>query len=422
MREFIKKYDIITKTISVIIAIVLWVFVISVENPNRTLEFSSIPITIVGQEDILNAYNLSIIEGADTLMSVKLSAKNNIITKLTNSQIKAYVDVSDINTAGTYDIPINVLMPSTFIIVKSQTPATAKITLDSITSKQVPVRVNFKAPNDKNYVYAEPILIKNYVTIQGPNKMLSDIDFALVTPKPLTHSSTANYEYTLNNKDGKTITNKYIKKIDKMVEVNINVLKIKEIPLSVNISNDISQTEFTAQIIPTTVKIIGETINVDKVDKIILGDVSKDKNKYSFKIQYPGIVQAYDKNITRATVEIKHIENTEIPTPPPPSPEPPVTPPVDNIDKIENVVIKDILISDTNPQPDKSIELITTSIIVEFSGKDAKTIKEGDITASATVDSLTLTKGGHKIPLNIILPEGKEIKIVGSYEIEIEVK
>lgn len=422
MREFIKKYDIITKTISVIIAIVLWVFVISVENPNRTLEFSSIPITIVGQEDILNAYNLSIIEGADTLMSVKLSAKNNIITKLTNSQIKAYVDVSDINTAGTYDIPINVLMPSTFIIVKSQTPATAKITLDSITSKQVPVRVNFKAPNDKNYVYAEPILIKNYVTIQGPNKMLSDIDFALVTPKPLTHSSTANYEYTLNNKDGKTITNKYIKKIDKMVEVNINVLKIKEIPLSVNISNDISQTEFTAQIIPTTVKIIGETINVDKVDKIILGDVSKDKTKYSFKIQYPTIVQAYDKNITRATVEIKHIENTEIPTPPPPPPEPPVTPPVDNIDKIENVVIKDILISDTNPQPDKSIELITTSIIVEFSGKDAKTIKEGDITASATVDSLTLTKGGHKIPLNIILPEGKEIKIVGSYEIEIEVK
>lgn len=422
MREFIKKYDIITKTISVIIAIVLWVFVISVENPNRTLEFSSIPITIVGQEDILNAYNLSIIEGADTLMSVKLSAKNNIITKLTNSQIKAYVDVSDINTAGTYDIPINVLMPSTFIIVKSQTPATAKITLDSITSKQVPVRVNFKAPNDKNYVYAEPILIKNYVTIQGPNKMLSDIDFALVTPKPLTHSSTANYEYTLNNKDGKTITNKYIKKIDKMVEVNINVLKIKEIPLSVNISNDISQTEFTAQIIPTTVKIIGETINVDKVDKIILGDVSKDKTKYSFKIQYPAIVQAYDKNLTRATVEIKHIENTEIPTPPPPPPEPPVTPPVDNIDKIENVVIKDILISDTNPQPDKSIELITTSIIVEFSGKDAKTIKEGDITASATVDSLTLTKGGHKIPLNIILPEGKEIKIVGSYEIEIEVK
>lgn len=422
MREFIKKYDVITKTLSVIIAIVLWVFVISVENPNRTLEFSSIPITIVGQEDILNAYNLSIIEGADTLMSVKLSAKNNIITKLTNSQIKAYVDVSDINTAGTYDIPINVLMPSTFIIVKSQTPATAKITLDSITSKQVPVRVNFKAPNDKNYVYAEPILIKNYVTIQGPNKMLSDIDFALVTPKPLTHSSTANYEYTLNNKDGKTITNKYIKKIDKMVEVNINVLKIKEIPLSVNISNDISQTEFTAQIIPTTVKIIGETINVDKVDKIILGDVSKDKTKYSFKIQYPAIVQAYDKNITRATVEIKHIENTEIPTPPPPPPEPPVTPPVDNIDKIENVVIKDILISDTNPQPDKSIELITTSIIVEFSGKDAKTIKEGDITASATVDSLTLTKGGHKIPLNIILPEGKEIKIVGSYEIEIEVK
>lgn len=421
MREFIKKYDVITKAISIIIAVVLWVFVISVENPNRTLEFTGIPITIVGQEDILNAYDLSVIDGGDTLISAKLSAKNNIITKLTNTQIKAYVDVSDISTAGTYDIPINVLMPSTFITVKSQTPTTVKITLDKITSKQIPVRVDFKAPTDKNYVYSEPVVTKNYIAVQGPNNIISDIEFALVNPKPLTYSSTDNYEYILINKAGKTIANKHIKKIDKMVEVNINVLKIKEIPLSVNMQGNMDSTKFAAQISPKTVRIIGETLNVDRIDNIVLGDINNEKTKYSFKIQYPNTVQAYDKNITRATVEIKNIENIEPETPQAPI-EPPVNPPVDEIENIEKIKIKDIPIFDTNPKPDKNIELITTSIIVEISGKDAKTIKEGDITASGTVDSLNLTNGGHKIPLDIILPEGKEIKIIGSYEIEIEVK
>lgn len=422
MREFIKKYDVITKTISVIIAVVLWVFVISVENPNRTLEFTGIPITIVGQDDILNAYDLSIIDGGDTLISVKLSAKNNIITKLTNTQIKAYVDVSDINTAGTYDIQVNVLMPSTFITIKSQTPTTAKITLDKITRKQIPVRVDFRALSDKNYVYSEPVLAKNYIEVQGPNNIVSEIEFALVNPKPLTYSSTNNYEYILINKAGKTIANKHIKKIDKMVELSINVLKIKEVPLSVNMPGNMDSTKFAAQITPKTVKIIGETINIDRIDKIVLGDIINEKTKYSFKIQYPNTVQAYDKNITRATVEIKNIENIDQETPAAP-PTPPVnTPPMENVENIESIKIKDIMVFDTNLKPDKNIELITTSIIVEISGKDAKDIKEGDITASATVDSLTLTNGGHKIPLDIILPEGKEIKVIGSYEIEIEVK
>lgn len=418
MREFIKKYDVITKTISIIIAVVLWVFVISVENPNRTLEFTGIPITVVGQEDILNAYDLSIIEGADTLISVKLSAKNNIITKLTNTQIKAYLDVSDIDSAGVYDININVLMPSTFITVKSQTPMTAKIKVDKIISKQVPVKVNFNPLSDKNYVYSEPILAKNYIAIQGPSNIISDIEFALVSPKPLTYSSTNNYEYVLIDKSGKTITSKHIKKIDKIVEVNISVLKIKEIPLSVNMSSDMDTSKFTTQITPKTVKIIGETLSVDRIDTIVLGDVSNDKTKYSFKIQYPNIVQAYDKNIIKATVEIKSIENIEIPPQPP---EPPVTPPVDNTEKVENIKIKDISLLDTNPA-DKKIELITNSITIEISGKDAKNVKEGDITAKATFDSSVLSNGGHVIPLEIVLPEGKDINVLGSYEIEIEVR
>lgn len=418
MHEFIKKYNVITKTISVIIAIVLWVFVISVENPDRTLEFSGIPITVVGQEDILNAYNLSIIEGANTLINVKLSAKNNIITKLTNSQIKAYLDVSDIDSSGAYDIPINVLIPSTFITLKSQTPMVAKITIDKVTSKQVPVQVNFKAPNDKNYVYGDPVLTKNYVVIEGPDNFISEALFAVVNPKPLTYSSTNNYEYTLIDKNGNAIANKYIKKIDKVVEVNISVLKIKEIPLSVDTSAYTSSTKFTTEITPKTVKIIGETINVDKIDEIILGNISTDKNNYLFKIQYPNIVQAYDKNVTKATVEIKNAENA---TPEPPT-TPPVNPPVDDAENISTIKISDIEVVDINPQTDKKIELITKSVIIEINGEDAKTIKEGDIKAKVTVDLSTLTKGAHKIQLDIILPEGKKINVVGSYEVEIEVK
>ena len=142
MSNWFTKHDILTKLLSVMAAIILWSYFMSVQNPTRTVEYRDIAVQLTGVDQLYNSYNLKVVEGADTTVNVKVSASTSRLATLTASQIKVQVNLSDsISAPGTYEIPYNVILPESGMTCVNRSPETITLSVDEIETKIVPVSV-----------------------------------------------------------------------------------------------------------------------------------------------------------------------------------------------------------------------------------------------------------------------------------------
>ena len=96
-----KDSKIITFVISLVAAICLWIFVVTVVNPDGETTISDIPIVFSGEEVLQEDQNLIIADGRDASVSVQFSGKNTELKKLlqARSEITAVVDVTNVRSA-----------------------------------------------------------------------------------------------------------------------------------------------------------------------------------------------------------------------------------------------------------------------------------------------------------------------------------
>ena len=101
-----KKSRLITMIISLLAAIALWIYVVTVVNPDGNTTLTNVPVTFSGQEALQADQNLIITKGADATVTVDFSGKNSDLKKLEQGQdeVTAVVDVSKIRTAKDYNM------------------------------------------------------------------------------------------------------------------------------------------------------------------------------------------------------------------------------------------------------------------------------------------------------------------------------
>ena len=80
--------------VSLVAAILLWLYVVTVVSPETTRTFYNIPVVFVG-EDNLREEGLTISEGADATVTLRLTGTRSIIdNQLDRDNISITVDVS----------------------------------------------------------------------------------------------------------------------------------------------------------------------------------------------------------------------------------------------------------------------------------------------------------------------------------------
>jgi YbbR domain-containing protein len=70
-----KKSRLITMIISLLAAIALWIYVVTVVNPDGNTTLTNVPVTFSGQEALQADQNLIITKGADATVTVDFSGK-----------------------------------------------------------------------------------------------------------------------------------------------------------------------------------------------------------------------------------------------------------------------------------------------------------------------------------------------------------
>lgn len=109
-----KRSKLITMGISLLAAICLWAYVVTVVNPDGDTIISGIPVTFSGQEVLREDQGLIIKGDYDDMVSVHFYGKNTDLKKLEQykDEITAVVDVSKVRSVKEYQLSYQLTLPN----------------------------------------------------------------------------------------------------------------------------------------------------------------------------------------------------------------------------------------------------------------------------------------------------------------------
>jgi len=107
-----KRSSVAVKILCIFVAFCMWIYVMSVESPEFEQTFSHIAVELVGTEELVDK-GLAIYNGYGTMIDVTLSGKKSVVSKLTEKDIVATVNVGNItDQSNRYVCRISVDVPA----------------------------------------------------------------------------------------------------------------------------------------------------------------------------------------------------------------------------------------------------------------------------------------------------------------------
>lgn len=394
MKEFFKRHNIVTKLLSLILAIVLWLFVMSTESLDREITFS-VPLMLEGTQTLQEEHQLAVIDGQDAQVTVRISGKTPGIFLVNRANITASVDVSTLDEAKTYeDLPVSIALPQSnaSLKVKNLKPEVVSLTLDEITSIRVPVHTAFDGAAQENYLLETAGTNISSVNVSGPQSILNTIASAFVTipVANLTETQAIESNFVLVNSEGQPVDTRYLTYMDTPVQVTVEVYKVANVPLTVELreSREITQDMVSTEIAPKTIQVYGEPSQIDALQSISLGTIdlatAQNEHKIPRQIRLPSGVTLMNGEPTTAWITT-YIDGMEL----------------------RNLTLDEVNMIDTNTSPNKpDVTLRTTSIDVTLRGKSSalSSLNIDSINVSVQFDSSQLSEGAHRVPVAVTLP------------------
>ena len=304
--------------LAVTIALVLWVYVITVVSPNSEATFYNIPVVVQG-EPMLESYGLMNVTENIPTVTLKLSGNRSDLNKVNSSNITVVVDLSKVYEAGIANLRYSISypgdVPAGAFNEESRYPSTIAIEVERKTKKEVPVNIHYVGELSEDFIVDKEnkILDYNTVTISGPESVISQITQAIIdvdlTGKNVSFSD--NYRYSLCNEQGEPVDAKKVDTNVAQVNLTLYIERVKELPLVLTVINGGGATEETSEIKidPKTVKVSGSNLVMENLTELNLGTVDlgellKDTDM-EFAIVLPDGVKFMDPDVETAKVSIK---------------------------------------------------------------------------------------------------------------------
>ena len=113
-----RKLGIIPRLLCLIVAAVIWLYVMYMRREEFEVVIEDVPIELQGEDRILEKYGLEVVDG-DYTVDITIRGKKSVIDTYTKGNIKAYVDIRNISNAGDFELEIKHQIPYySFITVK----------------------------------------------------------------------------------------------------------------------------------------------------------------------------------------------------------------------------------------------------------------------------------------------------------------
>lgn len=315
--------------LSIVVACALWLYVRNVDNPDRKVTISNIPVTFVG-EDVLNGNGLMLSQEAKASINLEVQGKWSILSHLRRDNITVTADLSRIVAEGSHNLAYDISWPSTVssnnIAVLDREPFYIQVDVTRRTTRSVEIRGVFTGSVAKGYQAGEFSFQPSTIDVSGGEAAVGQVAFAQVTVnrKALSESVREDMSYVLIGQDGEIIEDKTLTVTPATVNVFLPVVMVKEVPLTVDFTpgggvTGEEDTHLEYEIEPASIVLSGSEDDLAAYTSINLGAIDLSKVVGTARFTFPIPLGQNVENVSgveeaTVTATVRGLETTTLET------------------------------------------------------------------------------------------------------------
>lgn len=308
--------------ISILVAVIVWLFAGSVDPVDSTVWAKNIEIEYVGENTTLAEKGLMLLGESDRTVSLKLKGERNVIYKLDTKKVRVQVELDNVNSVGMQTLKYNMILPSGVpagsISIADASAYAATVYVGELYKKTVDVRYEVTGSVAEGFMQGDIVIDPAVLEIRGQQEDILQVKYAkvMIDVTGATSSIAALYDYQLYDYNNNLVENENLHVVEDAIQVSVPVLQVKEVPLTVKFTESpgYSADNVNWSIDRATIRIAGEAADLVTVNEIVLDTIDLSKvdtvsthSTYSYEINLPkGIVNEDD--FTKAVVKVNFID------------------------------------------------------------------------------------------------------------------
>lgn len=270
-------HNLFLKILSIVFAFMLWLMVVIMNDPYKTVIITGVPITIINEEEITEqgiGQIYSIVSPQNKTVSIKVYGQRSKVDKLKAKDIKATVDFGEISSVGA--VYIDVTEPSE-VTVLSKSPEMMKISVEALEEKNFDVELRLIGEPVDGYVINSSRISPNITKVTAPESVMQKVVKAVVEVDVNGISGDINQsaKVVLYDASGKVINydkNDNISLSSSSVQVYAETFMVKEAGINIRQSGTLSENyrlmDMTVE--PETVRLKGRAEDLTSVSEIFV--------------------------------------------------------------------------------------------------------------------------------------------------------
>lgn len=396
--------DLLDKKITVIIlsavlAIMLWLYVITEQNPviNKDL---SLPIRLINTDTLL-VNDLVLLDDESFNVSIRLRGNKNYLDSMNRTTVSAFVDLKEIRSKGLVELPIDITGIPLGVDIFWVSSNRLSLNIDNIISEMLPVTLKITGSTLNGTAAMTPFTNPSEIMVKGAESIIETINKAEVSIDITNLDKTVSEkaEVVLSDEQNNTIEGLDInpKQVDVVVPIENTRSVAVEADYRVVPADGYVLTG--VEINPKTVNIVGKKEVLDSITKITTQrieflDVKNSVEQKTFLILPEG-VEIVNKNGGIAfSASVEKLIEKEIET--------------------NRVGVK-------NLSENFELEMIPIYLKAIIKGTES-IVNSWDIDNAFYIDLLDLEEGTYNMPILFTKPEHLEVHELNPSEIRITLK
>ena len=228
--------------LSILIAITMWFYVTSMDGNQRSNPINNIPITFVGEEQLVSRGLM--IAGDPPTASITVKATPTVLAQLTNDSVELVVDVSSIDKASEYTLAYTVKLPSNISasqvqFVRGET-GNVTFTVAEYRQREIELRGKFVGTTAEGYLAGDQedfVFTPSKITISGQAELVNQVSYAevVVDGDNLSETVRGSFPYQFIGASGDVIANLDVTRSVETVQTTFPILATAEVPLEVQL-------------------------------------------------------------------------------------------------------------------------------------------------------------------------------------------
>ena len=260
------------KIISVIFAVILWMYAVDELNPETTRLVNQVPVEVINESQLAQQ-QMILVEDPQRTVNLRLRGRSNVIRQINPANIRATLDLGAIDRTGRQQAKLSISgVDGLGRDIRLVTSPEIEINVNAVIRKEVPLVIAFVDGEDlEAYQVHEPVIQPETILVTGAESLVRLIVQGVVEINLRnSYSISQSFPIRLVDDEGRTIESKFIQLEQAYALVRVDIYPRKSVQVEASLAGspadgfEISEIEIT----PRNITVNGDAAVLENLRRL----------------------------------------------------------------------------------------------------------------------------------------------------------